>query len=327
MSSARRPLGGSGLSIGPFALGGNVFGWTVGEAEGFRLLDAFVDAGFNLIDTADTYSIWVPGHQGGESETIIGSWLRRTGRRDEVVLATKVGMDMGSGGTGLSTEHIRRSIDASLRRLRTDRIDLYQAHADDPGTPLEETLGTLDGLVREGKALALGASNYSAKRLSEALRCSAERGFARFESMQPRYNLLDRADYEGDLEKVCVGEGLGVIAYSSLASGFLTGKYRSKADLGKSPRGARAEARMNERGFRVLAALDEIATRLDSSPATVALAWLMGRRGVTAPIASATSVPQLRQLLAATSLNLDAASRELLERAGADLLPGGQGQR
>ena len=314
----RRPLGRSGLAIAPLALGGNVFGWTVGEAEGFRLLDAFVDAGFNLIDTADTYSIWAGGHHGGESETMIGNWLHRTGRRDEVVIATKVGMDMGPGGKGLSATHIRTSVEGSLSRLRTDHIDLYQAHEDDTAAPLEATLDAFNGLVRGGKVRALGASNYTAERLREALQCSADHGFARYESLQPRYNLLDRTEYEGALETVCRREGLGVITYSSLASGFLTGKYRSAADLNKSPRGARAGQRLDPRGRRVLAALDEVAARLGSAPATVALAWLLERPGVTAPIASATSIPQLRELLDAPSLRLDAASRDLLDRAGGE---------
>jgi aryl-alcohol dehydrogenase-like predicted oxidoreductase len=313
----RRPLGRSGLSVAPFALGGNVFGWTVDEAMGFRILDAFVTAGFNLIDTADTYSRWVPGHVGGESERIIGRWLRESGRRSEVLIATKVGMDMGPGGQGLSAGHIARSIEGSLERLQVEAIDLYQAHVDDPTTPLEETLGAFAALVDSGRVRAIGASNYTADRLEAALRLSADRGFPRFESLQPRYNLLDRPDFEGVLEGVCSSHGLGVIPYSSLAAGFLTGKYRSAADLGKSPRGARAGARLNERGHRVLAALDEISTRLDAAPATIALAWLIARPSVTAPIASATSLPQLEELERAASLHLDADALGLLERASA----------
>jgi aryl-alcohol dehydrogenase-like predicted oxidoreductase len=301
--------------VAPLALGGNVFGWTANETESFRILDAFVSAGYNLIDTADTYSIWGLGHKGGESETIIGDWLRKSGRRDEVVLATKVGMDMGSRGKGLSAAHIADSAKSSLRRLRTDRIDLYQAHVDDPTTPLEETLDALSELVEAGSVRAIGASNYSASRLSEALRCSAERGFRRFESLQPCYNLIERSEYEGPLEELCRSERLGVLAYSALAAGFLTGKYRSRADLGKSPRGVRAEPRLNDRGFRILAALDEVAARTESSPAAVALAWVMARPGVTAPIASARSVEQLEQLLQASALDLSADSMSVLDNA------------
>ena len=313
----RRPLGRSGLSVVPFALGGNVFGWTVEEATGFRILDAFVSAGFNLIDTADTYSIWIPGHHGGESETLIGRWLNETGRRGDVLLATKVGMDMGPGGKGLSAEHIARSADASLHRLQTDYIDLYQAHEDDQETSLDETMEAFGELVEDGKVRALGASNYGADRLEEALRCSAERGLPRFESLQPRYNLMDRTDFEGKLESVCRTHGLGVLAYAALASGFLTGKYRSRADLGKSPRGARAESRLTDRGMRILKALDDVGSRLGAAPATVALAWLISRPAITAPIASATSLDQLGELLRAASLKLDADSARQLDQASA----------
>jgi len=311
----RRPLGRSGLSVAPIALGGNVFGWTVDEPTGFRILDAFVSAGFNLIDTADTYSIWVPGHHGGESESILGRWLRESGRRTEVAIATKVGMDMGPGGKGLSTDHIRRSVDASLRRLGTDYIDLYQAHEDDPNTPLEETLGTLSALVDAGTVRAIGASNYEAARLEAALEASRERGFHRYESLQPRYNLMDRTEYEEGLDSVCQTNGLGVLPYASLAAGFLTGKYRSSADVGKSPRGTRAITRLDDRGRRILAALDEVAGRLATTPATVAVAWLLARPNVTAPIASVTSLDQLAPLLTAASLTLDRSSIRLLDSA------------
>ncbi len=294
-----------------------MFGWTANEEESHRVLDAFVASGFNLIDTADTYSIWIPGHQGGESESIIGSWLHKSGRREDVVLATKVGMDMGPGGSGLSAAHIRRSIEGSLRRLRTDRIDLYQAHADDPNTPLEESLEAFSGLADDGRVREVGASNYTASRLREALRCSDERGFHRFGALQPRYNLMDRADFEDGLEGVCRSEGLGVLAYSSLASGFLTGKYRSRADLGKSPRGARAESRLTERGLRILAALDDVAAQSEATPAGVALAWTMARPSITAPIASARSPAQLHELLAAASLHLSAEMMQQLDRASA----------
>ena len=315
MPPPRRRLGASGLEVAPLALGGNVFGWTADEASSFRVLDAFVEAGYNLIDTADTYSIWVPGHRGGESETIVGNWLRASGRREEVLLATKVGMDMGPGGKGLSGEHIARSAADSLHRLRTDRIDLYQAHEDDPSTPLEETLGAFAELVRAGRVRAIGASNYTAPRLRAALRCSAEQGLPRFECLQPRYNLMDRAAYEGPLAPVCRSEHLGVLAYAALASGFLTGKYRSRADLGQSPRGVRAEARLNERGLRILAALDAVAGRTASSPAAVALAWLMGRPGLTAPIASARSVEQLQPILEAGTLRLSGEDVRTLDAA------------
>ena len=294
-----------------------MFGWTVDEPTGFRILDAFVAAGFNLIDTADTYSVWPEGHQGGESETLIGRWLEESGRRNDVLIATKVGMDMGPRGKGLAPEHIRHSVDASLLRLKTDRIDLYQAHLDDPSTPLDKTLETFASLVEEGKVRAIGASNYEAPRLEEALAISQERGLPRFESLQPRYNLIDREEFETRLEPVCRAAGLGVLTYSSLASGFLTGKYRTGADVGKSPRGARAVSRLNDRGLRILTALDEVASNLDSSPATVALAWLMARPSVTAPIASATSLEQLDQLLRVGELPLDADSLRRLDVASA----------
>lgn len=310
-----RPLGRSGLKVAPFALGGNVFGWTVDPPTGFRILDAFVDAGFNLIDTADTYSIWIDGHRGGESETLIGEWLRQSGRRDDVLIATKVGMNMGPGGKGLSEDHIEASIEGSLRRLRTDHVDLYQAHQDDPSTPLDETLGALADLVEQGTVRAIGASNYDADRLEEALLVSQDRGFPRYESLQPRYNLVERQGFESALEPVCRTQGLAVLPYSSLASGFLTGKYRSPEDSGKSPRGEAAIKRLNDRGRRILAALDSVAGRLGVRPAPVALAWLMTRPSVTAPIASATSVDQLRELISAASLSLDAAALTELDRA------------
>jgi aryl-alcohol dehydrogenase-like predicted oxidoreductase len=303
------------LKVARFALGGNVFGWTVDERTGFRLLEEFVSAGFNLIDTADTYSKWVSGHRGGESESMIGRWLHESGRRNEVLIATKVGMEMGDGSKGLAPGHIESSVEDSLRRLQTDVIDLYQAHIDDPSTPLEATLRTFDKLKSTGKVRAIGASNYSAARLEEALQTSERLGIARFESLQPKYNLMDRSEFEGDLAAVCQQHGLGVLTYSSLAAGFLTGKYRSKADIGKSPRGARAEPRLVERGFRILAALDSVAARLDAAPSTVALAWVMARPLVTAPIASATSEVQLQELLRAASLHLDREATQELDRA------------
>ena len=317
----RRPLGRSGLHVAPFALGGNVFGWTADRAVSFRVLDAFVDAGFNLVDTADVYSIWVPGHQGGESETILGEWMRSTGRRDEVVIATKVGMDMKAGGSGLAPDHIARSVKGSLARLGTDRIDLYQAHEDDPTVPLETTLRAFSTLRDAGTVHAIGASNYSPERLAEAIETSERLGLARFESFQPRYNLLDRADFELGPEPVCRRFGLGVITYSSLASGFLSGKYRTEADLSKSPRGARAARGLSTRGHRILAALDTVAERTGTAPATVALAWLIARPSVTAPIASATSPAQLSELLRAAELHLDATALRELDTASAEDAP------
>ncbi len=316
-SPPRRPLGRSGLNVAPLALGGNVFGWTVDERTGFDILDAFVEAGFNLIDTADVYNIWVTGHQGGESESILGRWFRERGRRQDVLIATKVGMDMRSGGSGLSAAHIARSVEGSLRRLQTDTIDLYQAHEDDPATPLAETLGAFQGLIDHGTVRAIGASNYGAPRLRAALEESRVQGFARYESLQPRYNLMDRGEYEAGPAAVCAEFGLGVLTYSSLASGFLTGKYRSESDASKSPRGARATSRLTDRGRRILAALDAASERMAVPRSTVALAWLMDRPGITAPIASATSVTQLRELLAAATVHLDASSRSELDRASA----------
>jgi aryl-alcohol dehydrogenase-like predicted oxidoreductase len=301
----KRKLGHSPLEIAPLAFGGNVFGWTANEATSFKLLDAFVATGFNLIDTADIYSRWAPGNKGGESETILGRWLQKSGQRKNVVIATKVGMDMGDGEKGLSAAYIRRAVERSLQRLQVDTIDLYQAHQDDAGTPLAETLGAFAELIQQGKVRVIGASNYSASRLREALHVSAARKLPRYESLQPNYNLYDRGEYEAELEPLCRQENLGVIPYFSLAAGFLTGKYRSEADLAKSPRGAKVKNYLNERGYRLLKALDDVAGRLHSTPARVALAWLIARPGITAPIASATSIEQLNDLLEATRLRLD----------------------
>jgi aryl-alcohol dehydrogenase-like predicted oxidoreductase len=314
----RRRLGNSGLEVAPLVFGGNVFGWTVDEPTAFELLDAFVAHGFNFIDTADVYPKWVPGNQGGESETMIGNWLQRSGKRNDVVIATKVGVEMAPDRKGLSRDNILRSADDSLRRLQTDHIDLYQSHIDDPATPLEETLEAYDRLIKEGKVRAIGASNYSAARLEEALVVSKRLGLPRYESLQPLYNLYDRATFEAELEPVCLKEGVGVISYYGLAAGFLTGKYRSKADLGKSARGERVKNYLNERGVRILEALDEVAARLDSTPARVALAWLLVRPSVTAPIASATSLEQLNDLIEATKLQLDRDAIELLNRASGE---------
>lgn len=313
-----RPLGRSGLNVAPLAFGGNVFGWTADEATSFSLLDAFVDAGLNLLDTADVYSRWAPGHSGGESENVIGKWLKASGKRSRIVLATKVGKDMGEGRIGLSAAYIRQAVEASLRRLQTDHIDLYQSHDDDSGTPLEETLGAYADLIREGKVRAIGASNYSAARLSEALAVSARLGLPRYESLQPLYNLCDRAPYEAELQPLCVAQEVGVINFYGLARGFLTGKYRSEADVVKSPRGAGVKAAYyNERGWRILAALDAVAAQHRATPAQVALAWQMQRPAITAPIASATSLTQLNELLGAVRLALGAADIAELDAASA----------
>jgi aryl-alcohol dehydrogenase-like predicted oxidoreductase len=310
-----RMLGNSGIEVGPLALGGNVFGWTADEATSFRVLDAFVAAGFNLVDTADVYSRWAPGHQGGESETIVGNWLKRSGKRDKVVIATKVGLEMGPGEKGLSRNYIHRAVERSLSRLQVDHIDLYQAHQDDESTPLEETLGAFADLIRQGKVRAIGASNYSAARLAKSLQTSHAHGWPRYECLQPGYNLYDRAGYEAELEPLSLREHLGVIPYYSLAAGFLTGKYRSEADLGKSPRGAKTKNYLNDRGFRILAALDDVAAGYRATPGKVAIAWLLAKPSITAPIASATSVEQLQDLIDATRLELDAAAMQKLDEA------------
>jgi aryl-alcohol dehydrogenase-like predicted oxidoreductase len=313
-----RELGRSGIRVPPLVFGGNVFGWTADEATSFRLLDALLEAGLNAIDTADAYSAWAPGHQGGESETVIGNWLRARGGRDKVVIATKVGLEMGSGSKGLSRAWITQAVEDSLKRLQTDYIDLYQAHRDDEGVPLEETLGAFAGLIEQGKVRAIGASNYTAPRLREALRTSERLDLPRYEALQPHYNLLERAAFEGELEALCRAEGLGVITYFALASGFLTGKYRSEADLAKSQRGERSVKKyLDARGFRVLAALDKVAARHGATPAQVAIAWLIARPGVTAPIASATNLEQLADLVKAAQLKLDRQDTETLDTASA----------
>jgi aryl-alcohol dehydrogenase-like predicted oxidoreductase len=313
----KRTLGNSGLAIAPLAFGGNVFGWTADEATSFQLLDAFVAAGGNFIDTADLYSRWAPGHQGGESESIIGRWLKKSGKRNQVIIATKVGMEMGPDKKGLSKGYIFRVVEDSLRRLQIDCIDLYQAHIDDPATPLEETLDAFAGLIKQGKVRAIGASNYTAERFTQALAISRRLGLPRYECLQPHYNLCERADYETTLEPVCLAHGIGVISYFSLAKGFLTGKYRSEADLTKSVRGQGVKAYLNERGFRTLAALDQIAKDKRSTPARVALAWLVARPSITAPIASATNLGQLTDLIEATKLELDRPAIETLNQASA----------
>jgi aryl-alcohol dehydrogenase-like predicted oxidoreductase len=313
----KRKLGGTGFEIAPLAFGGNVFGWTVDEAMSFRLLDAFVAAGFNLIDTADSYSRWVTGHQGGESETIIGRWIAKRGRHDDVIIATKVGSDMGQGHKVLRRDYIVQACEASLRRLQVERIDLYQSHWDDEKTPLEETLGAYEQLLRQGKVAEIGASNYSATRLEQALDVSKALKWPRYETLQPQYNLYERAGFEGELQPLCLRENIGVITYFSLAAGFLTGKYRSEADFAKSARGAGMKKYLNPRGMKILDALDQVARRLNATPAQISLAWLMARPGVSAPIASATNLDQLREILRATEIKLDAEAVAALDSASA----------
>ncbi|WP_449426788.1 aldo/keto reductase [Rhodanobacter umsongensis] len=299
----KRPLGQSSLSIAPLAFGGNVFGWSADERRSFELLDAFVDAGGNLIDSADVYSAWAPGNHGGESEAIIGRWLKQSGKRDQIVIATKVAK--WAEHPGLSPINIQQAVDGSLKRLQTDHIDLYQAHEDDASIPLAETLGAFARLIEAGKVRVIGASNYGADRFADALAVSKQHGLPRYESLQPEYNLVSRTGYEKELEPLIREENIGVISYYALASGFLSGKYRSDADLARSSaRGGAVKKYLNPHGLQVLAALDAIAAAHQATPAQVALAWLIARPGLTAPIASATSVEQLHELLGATSLQL-----------------------
>jgi aryl-alcohol dehydrogenase-like predicted oxidoreductase len=313
-----RKLGQSDLTVPPLCFGSNVLGWTVDENTAFSLLDALMEAGLNFIDTADVYSRWVPGHVGGESEIIIGNWMKARGNRAKVIVATKVGMEMAEDKKGLKPAYIRQACEDSLRRLQTDRIDLYQSHADDADTPQEDVLETYDRLIEAGKIRVIGASNFSAARFGEALKLSAEHGLPRYESLQPEYNLYTRSGYEAELEPLCRANDIGVISFYGLAAGFLTGKYRSERDLGKSPRGARSIGRyLNERGFRILEALDTVAEDNDVAPGQVALAWLMARPGLTAPIASATSLEQLNELIAATRLMLSASDIAKLDSASA----------
>lgn len=313
----KRPLGRSGLDIAPLVLGGNVFGWTADAKTSHAILDAFVAAGFNAIDTADSYSRWVPGHQGGESETIIGDWLARRGRRDDVLILTKVGSDMGQGHVDLSPDWIARSIEGSLKRLRTDYVDLYQSHWDDPRIPFDDVLGAYQRLIAQGKVRAIGASNLTPERLAEALEVSERTGLPRYESIQPRHNLYDRAEFEAGLQALCLERQVGAISYYGLASGFLTGKYRSEADLAKSARGGGVKRYLDARGMRILAALDAVGGRHGATPAQVALAWSMAQPGLTAPIASATSVAQLEELAGAARLQLSAGDLAELDEASA----------
>ena len=304
----KRALGQTGISIAPLVLGGNVFGWTIDEKTSFAVLDAFVDNGFNAIDTADAYSTWVPGHKGGESETIIGKWLKaRPSLRDKVVIFTKVGSDLGAGKKGLSEKWILQAVEDSLRRLQIEQIDLYFSHWPDSETPYEATLGAYAKLLEAGKIKSIGASNLDAEQLSTALQIARDTGLPPYQVLQPEYNLYDRASYDGALRNLCIEEGLGVVTYFSLASGFLTGKYRSKADLAKSERGGGVEKYLSPRGTKLLAVLDEVSARIGARPAEVALAWINATPGVAAPIASATSVAQLESLARGARLVLGVA--------------------
>jgi len=313
----KRKLGNTDLLVSPITFGGNVFGWTLDEKNSFEILDGFIDAGFNLIDTADVYSRWKPGNSGGESEKIIGNWIKARNNRNKIILTTKVGSDMGDGKKGLSKKYILEAIDASLQRLQTDYLDLYQSHFDDLETPVQETLEAYDQLIRAGKIRWIGASNFTPERLKESLETSQRLSLPKYQTFQPEYNLYKREGFEKEMEKVCLDNQLGVISYYALASGFLTGKYRSEADLGKSPRGGGAKDFMNDRGFRILKALDEVSELYNSTPASVALAWLIARPSVTAPIASVTSLNQLQDLTKAAALKLDNEALSILDEASA----------
>lgn len=312
-----RTLGNSALKVSPLCFGGNVFGWTADEPTSHKLLDAMLASGVNFVDTADSYSTWVAGHKGGESETVLGSWFRQRGNRDRVILATKVGSDLGGGKKGLAKAYILREVEDSLRRLQTDYIDLYQTHRPDPGTPEEETLSAYAELVKSGKVRVIGTSNYTPEQLTNALKLSRDHGWPRYECLQPNYNLYDRADYERQLEPICRRENLAVIPYFSLAAGFLTGKYRSAADLAQRARGQFVKKYLTDRGFTILAALDEVAERMNAKPAQVAVAWLMARPSITAPIVSATSIEQWNEIVGAADLELDSAAIERLDAASA----------
>ena len=312
-----RKLGRTGFEISPLVFGGNVFGWTIDQATSFKLLDAFIAAGFNAIDTADMYSRWVPGHTGGESETIIGEWLKRSGNRSKIIIATKVGLDMGDGKKGLSRTHILRSAEDSLRRLQTDYIDLYQSHTDDVDTPFEETLGAYAELMKQGKVRAIGASNYKGPRLAAALETSRKSGLPEYQTLQPNYSLIERAEYETNLEPICRREGLAVINFWPLASGFLSGKYRSESDAAGKARARNVTQYLNPRGYKILDVLDEVAKKYNATPARVSLAWLFAQPTITAPIVSATNLEQLKDLIASVDLVLDRASIELLNHASA----------
>jgi len=313
----KRKLGTSDLVVSPLTLGGNVFGWTVGEPSSFKILDAFLEAGFNFIDTADVYSMWAPGNKGGESETIIGNWLKKNGKRKDVIIATKLGNDMGDGKKGLSAKYMKQAVEASLKRLGTDYIDLYQSHIDDPGTPVEETMSAYNELIKEGKVRYIGASNLSAERIKASNDFAHANDLEAYISLQPLYNLYDRQKFENEYSKLVQDESLGVIPYYALASGFLTGKYRSDADLDKSKRGQGAKKYMDERGMKILAAMDEVALEHKVPLSQIAIAWLLHKPLITSPIASATSELQLAELLQATTLTLTQEQIARLEQAGA----------
>lgn len=311
----KRTLGQSSLVVPPITFGCNVFGWTADEATSFKLLDAWLDAGFNFLDTADVYSRWHPGNSGGESEVIIGKWMKARGNRDKIILATKLGIEMAPGRKGLSAAYMKTAVEDSLRRLQTDYIDLYQSHRDDPETPIEETLASYQGLIKEGKLREIGASNFSADRLAESLRISAEKGLPRYQSLQPQYSLVERNEFEGPLEELCLAEKVGVIGYYSLASGFLTGKYRAAGDTEGKMRGSRVQKYLNDYGFGVLKALDEVAAQYVAKPGQIAVAWLIARPSVTAPIVSATTLEQLAELVEAAEIELDEASIAKIDAA------------
>jgi aryl-alcohol dehydrogenase-like predicted oxidoreductase len=316
----KRPLGSTGMHVSSICFGGNVLGWTCDEPTSFAVLDAYAEAGGDFIDTADVYSRWAPGHTGGESEIVLGRWMRARGNRKRMIVATKLGNPMGDGpgDKGLAGERVARAVDDSLRRLQTDYIDLYQAHIDDSATPLEETLRAFDALVKSGKVRAIGASNYGAKRFGEALEVSRKAGVSAYATLQPCYNLVERADYEAELEPLCRARGIAVIPYFSLAAGFLTGKYHRGGPLPSTPRAAGISKRyMNDRGWAVLDAVEGEAKRLGATPGQVAVAWLLARPSITAPIASATSVAQMKELANAARIRLDADAVKRLDRAGA----------
>jgi aryl-alcohol dehydrogenase-like predicted oxidoreductase len=311
----KRSLGQSSLQVPPITFGCNVFGWTADEKTSFALLDAWLDAGFNFLDTADVYSRWHTGNSGGESETIIGNWMRARNNRDKIVLATKLGIEMAPGKKGLSRTYMQQAVDASLHRLKTDYIDLYQSHRDDPETPIEETLSGYAGLIKQGKVREIGASNFSVDRLAESLKISTDKGLPRYQSLQPQYSLVERDQFEGPLEALCLREKVGVIGYYSLASGFLTGKYRSQGDTAGRARGAGVATYLNDYGFGVLKALDEVAKRYEAKPGQIAIAWLIARPSVTAPIVSATNLEQVGELAEAAEIELDAESIEKIDAA------------
>ncbi len=312
----KRKLGNSDLFVSPITFGGNVFGWTIDETKSFEILDHFTDAGFNFIDTADVYSRWKPGNQGGESEEIIGNWMKSRNNRNEIILTTKVGSDMGAGKS-LKKEYILKAVEASLKRLKTEYIDLYLSHFDDVETPVQETLEAYDQLIRAGKIRWVGASNFSPERLKESLEVSKKNSLPIYQTYQPEYNLYNREDYEKNFEQICLDNNLGVTNYYALASGFLTGKYRSEADLSKSQRGGGIKTFLNDRGFKILKALDEVSEQYNSSPASIALAWLMARPSITAPIASVTNLDQLKDLTSAASIKLNTEDISILDEASA----------